>query len=192
MAEALMIAGTVVSTVGSLVTGEAEAQAYKASGKVEKELAEYRAKQLAQNAGQARASAQHKAEEERRQAGLVRSRAKAIGASGGAIQGTDVENILAGLTAEGEYNAKSALYEGEEAARGMEAQADSERYSGALAKSMSAYQAKSARRSSYFEAAGNLLKGSTSFYEQYWPEASTDAVKQTSIGSPTRFGVAYG
>lgn len=180
-----MIGATVVSTVGTLVSGEQEAQAYKASAKVENELAQYRARQLEQNAGQERAASQHKAEQERKQARLVQSKARAKGAAGGAIKGTDIEDILAGLEAEGEYNAQSALYEGEEAARGMEAQADSERYGGKIGKTMAAYQARAARRGSYMSAVGNALQGSASMYEKYWPtDEATEATYKTSGFKP--------
>lgn len=193
-----MIGATVVSTVGTLVAGEQEAQAYKASAKVENELAQYRAKQLEQNAGQERAASQHKAEQERKQARLVQSRARAIGAAGGAIRGTDIEDILAGLEGEGEYNAQSALYEGEEAARGMEMQAAGERYSAKTGKTMAAYQAKAARRGSYMSAVGDVLKGSASMYEKYWPtDEATTSGSLTMNKSGTKFGkyssqVAYG
>lgn len=179
-AEALMIGATVVSTVGTLVAGEQEAQAYKASAKVENELAQYRARQLEQNAGQERAASQHKAEQERKQARLVQSRARAVGAASGAVKGTDIEDILAGLAGEGEYNAQSALYEGEEAARGMEAQANAERYSGKVGKAMASYQARAARRGSYISSVGNALEGSASMYEKYWPTDETTDIPTTT------------
>lgn len=181
-AAALTVAATAISTVSTLVASEQQASAYKASAKVENELAQYRARQLEQNAGQERAASQHKAEQARKQGRLVQSRARAVGAAGGAIKGTDIEDILAGLEAEGEYNAQSALYEGEENARSMEAQANAERYGGKVGKAMASYQAKATRRAGYISAVGNALQGSASMYEKYWPTDDTS----TTTGIPTK------
>lgn len=198
MAEALSIGASVVGVAGSLIGGQQEASAYKASSKVENELANYRAKQLEQNAGQARATAQRAAIGKRKEATLARSRARAVaGAQGAGFEGS-VQDILAGLTGEGEYNAQSALYEGEEQARGMEDQAKAERYGAKVGSAMASYQAKAAKRGSYLSAAGHMLQGSASMYDKYWPsDDDTSDGSLTMIKNGTKFGknssqVAYG
>lgn len=191
-------ASAAIAAAGTLIGAEAEAQAVKAGAKAEGELAEYRAKQFKQQAGQERATAQRAAIEERRKGALARSRATAIAAaSGGGVQGTDVENILSNLSAEGEYNAQSALYEGEEQARGLESQAAAELYGSKLNKSMASYQARVARRSSYVSAAGNVMQAGASFYDKFWPEESKTTGSFSQSKSGTKFGkyssqVAYG
>jgi hypothetical protein len=197
-ASAFQVASTAISTAATVMASSQQASAYTASAKVENELAQYRAKQLEQNAGQERAASQHRAEQARKQARLVQSRARAVGAAGGAVKGTDIEDILAGLEAEGDYNVKSALYEGEEAARGMEAQAEAERYGGAIGKKMAAYQAGATRRAGYMSAAGNIMQGAASMYDKYWPtDDSSTSGSLTMNASGSKFGkyssqVAYG
>lgn len=165
---AMTAVGTVVSSVGSLAEGEATAAAAKAGGKDAARVATWQAAQLRQNAGQERAAAQREAIEERRRARLVMSRARALaGASGAGVSDPTITGILADLGTEGEMNAQTALWEGEEAARGLEAQAAGAEYEGALAKSAGAFRARSARRAGMFNAVGSLLDGGSDFYTKY-------------------------
>jgi hypothetical protein len=189
-AATLTAVSTAVAAAGTLMAGAAQSEALKAGAKAEGELAEYKANQLKVEAGQRRASAQRAAIEERRKGRLAQSRATAVAAaSGGGVVGTDVENILANLGAEGEYNAQAALYEGDQEARGMEDQANAELYGSKLNKSMASYQARVARNSSYVSAGGDLLKGAGTFYDKFWPDdatASTGSVSQSKSGN--KFG----
>lgn len=195
--QALAIAGTVISTVGTLAASGSAAAGAEAEGKAQKSLAAYQASQLRYRAGQERAVSQQAAEQERRKARLAVSRGRAVAASGGGgVTDPTVMDILGALRGEGEYNAKSALYEGEEAAKGLENQANAVMAGADVQSAAANYKAKYMRRSGYLSAAGNLLHGSTSFYEKYWP-TEDDAGSLTMNKSGTKFGkyssqVTYG
>lgn len=78
-------------------------------------------RQLNRLAGQERATSQRAASDERRRARLLESRARAIGAkSGAAASDPTVLNLMADLSAEGEYRALSRLYEGDTGASSLE------------------------------------------------------------------------
>lgn len=142
----LLAAGTLASAAGTLMGG-ATAQA----------AADAEAAQMRQAAGQSRATAQQEAIQERRRAELAQSRALALAAaSGGGASDPTVVNTVGALEREGEYNALSALYEGEERARGLDLGARMRRFEGA-----------SNRRGSYFSAGTNLLMGGGSLLEKY-------------------------
>jgi hypothetical protein len=100
-----------------------------------------------QQAGQARASAQRQALDERHNADLAGSRAQAAAAASGA-GATDptVVNIQGDIAKEGEYRYGMALYNGEEYARGLEGQANAKRAS-----------AKAAQFAGYMNAASTVL-----------------------------------
>lgn len=192
--EALLIASTAVSTVGSLVSASQGAAAAKSEGQAAKALAEYNARQLKYKAGQERAVSQRRAIEERRQARLAGSRARAVAAASGA-GATDptVMDILAALRGEGEYNAQSALYEGEETARGLEAQAAGALAEGQYAEATGRYRAKAIKRAGYMDAVGTLLKGGATFYSKYWPEEETASNSYGEItGGPGRTRYNWG
>lgn len=72
-------------------------------------------------AGNERATSQRAAAEERRRARLMESRARAVAASSGAgASDPSVTNLMADLSAEGEYRALTRMYEGETAAQSLE------------------------------------------------------------------------
>ena len=114
-------ASTIFSAVGKQQQGAA---ADTAAG--------YQAQQLDQRAGQARASAQRAAIEQRRHAALAGSQLQAR-AGGGGLDPTVVD-LASGIAGEGEYRALTALYEGEERARGDEMAAAAKRYEGKQAR----------------------------------------------------------
>ena len=127
----LQIAGTLFSAAGQLSQGRAAQQA-----------ANLRARQLDREAIAAEAASQREAIEERRQARLLQSRARAVAAAGGGTT-TDVgvTDILSRIEREGEFNALSALFAGSEKAAGFRAGAATERYQGKLARQQSRIQA---------------------------------------------------
>lgn len=127
----MMIASTAISAVGTIAQGNAA----RAAGN-------YQAAQLNQQAGQERAIAQRNAIEQRHKATLANSRALAVAAAGGGgASDPTVNNIMGDITGQGEYNALSALYTGEERARGMNMQADVARLEGKQARSASLLKA---------------------------------------------------
>lgn len=128
---ALSTIATAVSIGGSILSGIGQMNAGKAAQK----SANFQAQQLEQQAGQERAASQRVAIEERRRANIAMSNAQAsAAASGGGATDETVLNITGGLAAQGEYNALSALFEGEEKARGLQLQATSTRMEGKQAK----------------------------------------------------------
>lgn len=142
----LAAAGTVVSTIGAIQQGNAQQAA-----------ANYQAAQLTQQAGQDRATAQRQAIEERRKAGLALSRVQAFSAASGA-GATDptVNNIAGDIAGQGEYNALTQLYNGEERARGLENQASATRFQG-----------QQAHQAGLFKAGSTILEGGTSLMTKY-------------------------
>lgn len=130
MAELALIS-TIASIGGTIMQGMGQMQA----GKAANVNAQFQAKQLEQKAGQDRASSQRVAIEKRREASVASSNAIArAGASGGGVDDPTVLNILGGLHQQGEYNALSALFSGEEAGRSAELQAAGARMEGKQAK----------------------------------------------------------
>lgn len=193
--EALLVVGAAVSAVGTLVGSEMEATATKASGQAQKSIADYHASQLQRKAGQERAVSQQQAILERRAAGLAQSRARAVAAASGAGAGDPtVRDILAALRGEGEYRAKSALYEGEEIAKGLESEAAATKATAAYNASAANYSAKASRTSGYLSAAGTLISGGASYYDKYWPkdEAAAPAPVDRWYGRSRKGNTAYG
>lgn len=127
----MTVIATVASVGGSVLSGLGQIQA----GKAANVSAKFQAAQLEQRAGQERASSQRVALEERRRASIASSNAQAAAAaSGGGATDPTVLNIQGGIAGQGEYNALSALFEGEEKGRGLELQATSTRMEGKQAK----------------------------------------------------------
>lgn len=143
---ALAVGGSLLSAGGTIIGANAEAKEMRRE-----------AAQLDAQAGLERASSQRQAIEERRQARLAASRGLAVAAASGAsADDPTVVNALAGIGGEGEYRALSALYSGEETARGMEAQAQANRRG-----------AKSTKKASYFGAAGSILSAGSTLHDRY-------------------------
>jgi len=140
--KAASIASTAVSTIGAIQSGNAQQAAM-----------EHNAALQEQNGNQAFARSQRAAEEERRQARLMQSRAQAVGAASGG--GRDYE-IEADIEEEGELRALTRLYEGREAQRSGQQQAAASRFEGAQ-------MARAAR----FRGAGSAISGGLSFYQKY-------------------------
>lgn len=146
MAAPLMIAATAFQTLNVLSEGAAANEQAKAD-----------AAQMRVAAGQQRAVAQRSMIEQRRQTERVLSRAQAVAAASGAgASGPGVDRILGNIAAEGEARALAAIYEGENAARQLEGQADQVRFAG-----------RQERRASYMGAAGSLLEGGSSIYDRF-------------------------
>lgn len=141
-----MIAGSALSAGSSILGANSEAKQYKSA-----------ARQLERQAGQTRASSQRSAIEERRKAELLSSRGLAVAAaSGGGADDPTVVNLLADIDAQGEYNALSQLYSGNEEALGQEAQAKSYRKA-----------AKNAKTAGLLKAGGTILSAGSSIADRF-------------------------
>jgi len=123
MAE-LALAGSILSGIGQIQAGRAANVS-----------ARFEAAQMEQQAGQTRASSQRAAIEERRKASFALQRGQAVAAaSGGGATDKTVSDLSGGIAGQGEYNALSALFSGEEEARAVELGAKSTRMKGKQAK----------------------------------------------------------
>lgn len=146
----LGIGGSIVSAIGTIAAGQAQAQA-----------ANYQAAQLDLKAKEERASAQREGFEIGRQKGLVQSRIQALSAAsgadaGGGAFGSTIDALANDVEAGGTYRELMANYGGEERAKGLRAQATGARLSG-----------QAAATGSFFSAAGTILGGASTFFDQY-------------------------
>lgn len=153
---ALTAVGTIAGVAGAVQQGKAA----QSAGRAQQQAADYNARVLEQQAGQERASSQRRAQAEQKQKTLVASRAQAVAAASGAgALDPTVTDVIGDIESEGELRALTALYEGEERARGLEARAQGAQYEGRVA----GYTGDLARRSSLFKAGGTLLSGASRF-----------------------------
>ena len=115
------------------------------------------ANQLNMEGGQARATGIQRGIMERRKTDYVASNANAEIASGGlATTGTSAQSVVGQIKGQGEYNARTALYEGQQ--RGNELDYDA---------TLRRNEAKAAATASYFSAAGSAVSDGTDFYSKY-------------------------
>lgn len=121
MSQLALIAATALKAGGQIVAGNAADKA-----------ASYEAAQLDQQAGLAVASSQRLAEDERRKAQLIASRIQALAGGGGLDE--SVARTTSDVYGEGEYRALTAMFEGDERARGLRMRAEGRRYEGKMAK----------------------------------------------------------
>lgn len=154
---------TAVQTISMFSAGAAQRKASLYS----QTLAGRQADTMKIEAGQQRASGQRAAMEERRRASLVRSRSVALAAaSGGSVSDPTVMNLLGDIDTESELRALTAIYQGEESARGLEYGAELTRAGGAG----EAYAGRIKDRASRFAAFGTLAQGASnvgSLYAKY-------------------------
>lgn len=143
---ALMAVSTIGGAASSIMSSQSQASALKASAASERIAG-----------GQALASSQRDALTEQQKATLVGSSATAqLAAGGGGAADPTSINILANIKGQGNYNALSALYEGQEKNRQYQTQANTD-----------TTQASDALKAGWINAFGTILKGGTSMYDKY-------------------------
>jgi len=161
---------TVASVGGSVISGLGQMQA----GRAANASAKFQAAQMEQRAGQERAASQRVAIEERRRAGIAMSNAQAAtAASGGGATDPTVLNITGGLAKQGEYNALSALFEGEERARGLQLQATSTRMEG-----------RQARRAGMIGGISTIVSGAGNALMNKYAPASSNGGRYNVVSAP--------
>lgn len=142
----LAVAGSALSAGSTILGANSEAKQLRSE-----------AEQIDIQAGKERASSQRASIEERRQAAKVSSRALALAAASGAgASDPSVINNIAEIEGEGEYRALTALYNGEETARGQEFEADNRRK-----------EAKNVKKAALVKAAGTILSTGSSLFGKY-------------------------
>ena len=115
------------------------------------------ANQLNMEGGQARATGIQRSIMERRKSDYVASNANAEIAAGGlATTGTSAQAVVGQIKGQGEYNARTALYEGEQRRNELD-------YDASLRRN----EAKAAATSSYFSAASSAVSDGSDFYSKY-------------------------
>lgn len=138
------------------------ATAMNASGQIyggmqKKRADDYAAAQLGQEAGQSTASGIQGAIEQRRRASYVASSARArIAASGMTTTGPSAITTVGGITSEGEYRARTALYQGEDRAQELQYRAAGLRNEG-----------DAAEKAGWMGGISSVMSGGSSFYDKY-------------------------
>lgn len=142
LGQTLAAGGTILSAMGSARAGRDQQRA-----------SEFQARQLEEQGKAERAAASVEAANEARQKRLVLSRAQAVGAASGG--GLDLD-LMGDIEEEGTYRTLTALWSGEERAKGRRAQAAASRFEGAQY-----------RRAGLLEGVKTLAGGGASFMERY-------------------------
>jgi predicted methyltransferase len=181
---AMQVGGTLLSAYGQKQSGSDAA----ATGLQQQQLANYQAAQLRVNAGEAIASSQRSAQDIQRQTDYVASRALAVAAaSGGGASDPTVVDLIARAAGEGAYRRSVALYQGEDKARALNAQASATEYGGQLA----AEAGGKTQAASDIGAASTLAKGGASLFSKYGagtqpgftPQSPTDAMTADNMSA---------
>lgn len=135
---ALLIAGTAVSAAGAIQAGNQQQAALDAQAAARE-----------RQANEQRAVSQREAAARRNNAEQVLSRQRAVAAaSGGGASDKTVLDIMGDTEAEGDFQAASALYEGETQGRNLDYQAGIDRM-----------EARNARLSGFINAGSTVLSG---------------------------------
>jgi hypothetical protein len=120
-----------------------------ASGIAQKNAADYQAEQQEAQGKEEFAASQRDADAKRREARIVQSRQQAVAAASGAGAGDPtIIRLMTQTAGQGEYNAQTALYTGEQRKRGLFDAAKATRLSG-----------RASLLGSFIEGAGTLTKG---------------------------------
>ena len=102
------------------------------------------------------AAATREAQEERRRAAFIQSRARAVSAASGAGSDAGMVKIFADLAAEGEYRVLSRVWQGQNDAQGLLAQADANRKAASDAITMGIFNTVTTAFSTYAAAGGTF------------------------------------
>lgn len=123
--------GAGISALGTLGSASAQRQA----GAAQQAQYAFKAAQEEQQATQAIAASQRQMFDTQRKTALTQSTLQArAAADGGSATDTTALNLSQDIAGRGEYNALGDLFQGEDKAAGLRAQAEADRYSGAAAR----------------------------------------------------------
>ena len=149
------LAATAVSTIGSMQQQKATGKAQRDAAHYRKSVADVQAQAMEQEAGQTRAASQRQAIEAQEAGKQVSGQIRAASAGSGALD-PSVVNLLGRSEQNTEFNRLAALYRGEEAAIGMEHQADIMRAGGLMDAWTGDTQAELANRQAMLTGIGGL------------------------------------
>ncbi len=147
---------TAVAVTALVVGGAMKSFGAHNEGKAASKAATFEANQMDEQALEERAYAQRDMIEQKKEANLVKSRALMLSAAGGGASDVTNTNIIGDIHAEGEYRALTALFNGEERARGLETESAVTRYEG-----------KAARRAGNVKAIGSIFDTGSSLFSRY-------------------------
>lgn len=156
--------GTIVQTASAAKGFFSAGKAALQGGEARRSAGYYRAAGLDIRAGQTRASSQRVAASDRLKGELLGSKTlAAAAASGGGAADPTVLKVLADIAGRSEFNALSALYSGETAARGLEQQGRLARYEGNVA----AFSGRVQRGVLRQKGISTIAKGADTLYRRY-------------------------
>lgn len=156
------VAVPIVSTLFSISGKSSAADASDALGAQQQAAYDSRAEQMRSNAGQQQAASQRTAIADTQQATLAASKLIAAAGAGGG-SGPQIQRLVADILAKGSYNAHMDIYNGEERARQLRADANATTYQGTLARIGSENKATALRTS----ATGDLFTGAGQTFSMY-------------------------
>lgn len=177
---------TVLSSAFNMAGQQASQNANVTAAKNRQVAANYEADQLDVNAGQQQAASQRTAADQQRTGQLTDSRLVALAAAqGGGTTDPTVLGLRAKIMAEAAYRSQAAMYQGDEAARTMKAQADAKRMQAAAGVSA----AEAGQKSSNMAQMAGMFRTGATMYEKYGgggPAAPDEGNYQ--VGTPTYSG----
>lgn len=191
-----------ISSAGKANAGAQQAaQAAELAGQRQQQSDKFQADQMEVQAGQELAASQRAAQEQRRQAAFVASRAVAVaGASGGGVTDPTVANLIGDIQGEGAYRSALKIYQGEDNARQLRMGADAKTFEGSVAVENAGYQADAYRtrgQTGMLSAVGSAFGTGASLFGKYGmggPTSSKSALTGngwmdagTDIGSSAGF-----
>lgn len=157
---ALTVAGGALSAGGTLIGGQAAADA----GESARGAQYFKATQEDMAAQESRAAAQRASLDKGRETTLLLSKLQAGAASGGGgASDPTILNLAEGIAGRGEYESLLDMYKGENRARGLQDEATGSRLTGDAAKA----EGDAKKTASYLSAAGTLIGSAGSAYRTY-------------------------
>ena len=159
-------AGAVVGIIGLALQGMGAADARKDAREIarkKRQLAEFEATQLDQQANDALAASQRTLFNEKRTEKLVQSRALTLAAASGGASDPTVIRIISGIASEAAYRQNLAIYQGEDRARSLRLAAEANRFSGEIGASATIAQGNAIA----IQGAGQVLGDASSLYARY-------------------------
>lgn len=183
MAELALVAAG-IGAGGKILGGVAANKQAKDSAVAINRAGEFNADQLERQAGEARASSQREAEDERIKAERTGSRALAVAASSGAgVDNPTILDILSGIESQGEYLSEGKRYGGDQRSAGLLDQASAARYNASVTAAATKAKGKAALVGSIFDGIGDMGKAAFSYASNGGGTSSTSDVPDIS-GDP--------
>ena len=178
------IASSVVSAVGTISAGNAQAEALQQQAVLDRQAADFEAAQLEIRANEERAAAQIEGEQKRREKNLALSRLQALSASGG-FSATDPTSLAVADEIErfGTFQEQVIQFGGEARQSGLRTRAQATRFRGAASANARLAEADAAVTGSRFSAAGTILGGigsGASTFARFRPRTPTTSASSGS------------